>query len=114
MEEFRNTQSDTDSPERSGGEKPKKKRKLFILGSILIGVVVMLLVYFVLIATGVIRIRANELTIGTPSAVKTYDGTPLTAQDYEITSGALPARPLRTPRISGRTCLSASLFGFRN
>ena len=90
MEEFRNTQSDTDSPERSGGEKPKKKRKLFILGSILIGVVVMLLVYFVLIATGVIRIRANELTIGTPSAVKTYDGTPLTAQDYEITSGALP------------------------
>ena len=90
MEEFRNTQSDTHSPERSGGEKPKKKRKLFILGSILIGVVVMLLVYFVLIATGVIRIRANELTIGTPSAVKTYDGTPLTAQDYEITSGALP------------------------
>lgn len=90
MEDFRNTQSDTDLSGRSGGEKPKRKKKLFILGSILIGVVVMLLVYFVLIATGVIRIRANELTISTPSAVRTYDGTPLTAQDYDITSGSLP------------------------
>ena len=88
---YSGTEYDSEEGERAErGNKPKRKKKLFVFGSILIGVAVLLLVYFILIATGVIRIRANELTFSTASASRAYDGTPLSAENFELVSGSVP------------------------
>ena len=67
-----------------------RKKGVIIFGSVLIAVSAMLLVYFILIATGVVRVRANDLTFSTSSATKIYDGNPVEAHEFSIVNGVLP------------------------
>ena len=66
-----------------------RKSSTVLIGSIVIGIVIMLAIYMGLIVTGVIDTRPSTLVIAVDSAQKEFDGTPLTCEKYEIKKGAL-------------------------
>ena len=70
--------------------KPQKPTYL-VLGSIVIGLVVILLVYFIMIAVGLIQVSKNHIVITTSSADKMYDGEALSADGWELVAGELLA-----------------------
>lgn len=59
-----------------------RKSKLFVFLSVLVGIVVILIVYFSLAVTGVIRTSIRDITIKSLSASKDYDGTALVCEEY--------------------------------
>lgn len=65
----------------------KKNKSLMIFGSIMIAVMSLLLIYVVLISTGVIVSKKYTIRIEAVDASKEYDGTPLTLSDYIIVEG---------------------------
>ena len=69
--------------------KKAQKPGYLALGAVLIGVVAILIVYLVMIATGLIQISRQHITIVTESASKLYDGEALTADGWEMTGGKL-------------------------
>ena len=65
-------------------------RKIIIItGSALIGLITMLSIIFVMIATGAIEVEQKTLVISSASAEAVYSGEALTAGGWEITSGEL-------------------------
>ena len=67
-----------------------RNSKLFtIVGSIIIGVVSLLIVYLSLILTDVIVITQKEIVIQTNNGFKEYDGTALTQEGFVILEGTL-------------------------
>ena len=66
-------------------------RKSFtvVIGSVVIGIAVMLALYMGLIVTGVIDTRPSTLVVSIGSAQKEFDGKPLTCEEYTIQKGAL-------------------------
>ncbi len=66
-----------------------RKKMIFIMTSIIVGVLFLLASYFVLIQTGVIQARQTKLVIVASSHDKVYDGTPLECNGYEITYGKI-------------------------
>ena len=74
--------------------KKNQKPGYLVIGSIIIGIVSILMIYLVLIASGVIQTSKNHIVITTASAEKMYDGTVLTAngeEDWQIAHGELLA-----------------------
>lgn len=69
----------------------KRKRKILILGSIIIALTAVLGVYLFLASTGVIHASVNDLVIKSADITKEYDGKVLTNndEDYLIVSGTL-------------------------
>ena len=65
----------------------KKNRSLMIIGSIVLGLISVLLVYVILISTGTISGREYTLRFEAISREKEYDGTPLTLNDYRLVEG---------------------------
>lgn len=66
-----------------------RKSSTVLIGSIVIGIVIMLAVYMGLIVTGVIDTRPSTLVVAIESAQKEFDGTPLTCEKYAIKKGTL-------------------------
>ena len=66
-----------------------KTKWIYIIGSIIIGFVSIIGVFFGLVATGVISTTREKIVIATSSAEKVYDGTDLTCQEWSIVEGAL-------------------------
>ncbi len=69
----------------------KRKRKILILGSIIIALTAVLGIYLFLASTGVIHASVNDLIIKSADITKDYDGKALTNddRDYLIVSGNL-------------------------
>ena len=65
----------------------KSRKSVYIAGCALLGVTVLLAVYFILLAAGVIHGKQQIIIVQAGSAEKMYDGTPLTCSDYEIIKG---------------------------
>ena len=53
-----------------------KKHLYIIIGSFVVGIAAVLIVYFAMISTGLIQTTKNHLIITTGDAEKAYDGTP--------------------------------------
>ena len=66
-----------------------RKSSTVLIGSIVIGIVIMLAVYMGLIVTGVIDTRPSTLVVAIESAQKEFDGKALTCEKYTIKKGAL-------------------------
>lgn len=66
-----------------------RKSSTVLIGSIVIGIVIMLAIYMGLIVTGVIDTRPSALVVVADSAQKEFDGKPLTCDTYSIKKGAL-------------------------
>lgn len=67
----------------------KGKRAVYILGSVIIGLIFVLFVYFVMISIGVIQPRKTDLVIMSSTIQKQYDGSALVGTGYEIVEGKL-------------------------
>lgn len=66
-----------------------RKSSTVLIGSIVIGIAMMLALYMGLIVTGVINTRPSTLVVSIGSAQKEFDGTPLTCEEYTIQKGEL-------------------------
>lgn len=69
----------------------KRRPSLILLGSIAVGLIAILIVYVLLIATGVVSGRRNVLVLAPASLEKEYDGLPLQAEGLAIVSGSIKA-----------------------
>lgn len=67
----------------------KRRKIVYILGSAIIGIASILLIYFTLMTTGVIQTRRNTLVICSNSTEQVYTGNYVTCEEYEILSGEL-------------------------
>lgn len=61
-----------------------KRKSIFILGSMLISLCTVALIYIVLILTGLVSVRNRIITVISQSAEKVYDGTPLICHEYTL------------------------------
>ena len=66
-----------------------RKRFLTIVGSLMIGVISLIIVYLSLILTNVVVLTQADIEITTADAYKEYDGTPLSNNDWSLTKGVL-------------------------
>jgi hypothetical protein len=66
-----------------------KTKLIYIIGSIIIGFISIVGVFFGLTASGVISTEQARVVIATASAEKEYDGTALICQEWSIVDGAL-------------------------
>lgn len=67
----------------------KRKKLVYGIGSVVIGLSAILLIYIFLIFIGVLRVTSNKIVISSKSRIKEYDGNVLTCEEYEILSGKL-------------------------
>ena len=80
----------------------RSKNKIFILGCIIIGVTGLLLIYGILVVTGVIHLKENQLIFTAESNSKLYDGIPLEATGWELTSGELMSDHHVVAKVTGK------------
>ena len=67
----------------------KKSRTIYTLGSIIIGLAAIFLVYFLLMVTGVIMVKNENLIITSGSTEAIYNGQEITCEKIEIIDGEL-------------------------
>ena len=67
----------------------KKKTALFVFGCVALAITALLLIYGILVATGVVHLKQNKLVFAAGNADKYYDGTPLSTDDWILESGKL-------------------------
>ncbi len=67
----------------------KTSKSIYIIGCAIIAIIVILVMYFVLIAADVISVRQRSLIVQAGSAEKVYDGTPLTCLEWSLVEGSL-------------------------
>ena len=67
----------------------KKSRKIYFLGSAIIALASLFLVYFLLIVTGVVQVKNEIITITSGSIEATYNGEPVMCEEVEVTQGEL-------------------------
>ncbi len=79
----------------------KSKNGIFVLGCIIIGVTGLLLIYGLLVVTGVIHLKENKLIFTAESTSKLYDGEPLIADEWELTSGEIMSGHYVVAKVSG-------------
>lgn len=85
-----------------------RKRRIYILGSTIIGMVAILLVYILLMASGVIQLKKIQIVFTSDSAEKIYDGMSLSCKDYTISSGELADGHKEKLIFSGKQTLVGS------
>ncbi len=66
-----------------------KTKLIYIIGSLVIGIVGTLGVYFGLLAGGVIEVKQTKIVFSSESKEKVYDGTALVCEEWSITKGKL-------------------------
>ena len=67
----------------------KKSRAIYTLGSMIIGLAAIFLVYFLLIVTGVIMVKNESIIISSGSIETTYTGQEITCERVDVISGEL-------------------------
>lgn len=67
----------------------KKSKKIYLLGSVIIALASLFLVYFLLIVTGVVQVKNEYITITSGSIEATYNGNPVKCEEVEVTEGEL-------------------------
>ena len=67
----------------------KKSRSIYIIGSIIIGLASLFLVYFLLMMTGVIMVKNENLIITSGSVEATYNGEEIKCETIKIIDGEL-------------------------
>ena len=85
-------------PNKAG--KPNKPKYL-VLGSVMIAIISILIVYIAMVVLGVVQISSYHLVVSTESANKLYDGEPITADGWEIVEGKLAAGHTAEARMLG-------------
>ena len=68
----------------------RRKHLYVIIGCLAVGIAAVLIVYFAMISAGIIQTTTDRLVISTADAEKTYDGTPLTCEEFTVSEGSLP------------------------
>ena len=76
----------------------KKSRKIYLLGSCIIALASLFLVYFLLIVGGVVQVKNEIITITSGSIEATYNGELVKCEEVEVTQGEL--RPGHTIKAS--------------
>jgi hypothetical protein len=66
-----------------------KTKWLYIIGSVIIGLISVLGVYLTLMATGVLSLQQRKIIVASASAEKEYDGTPLVCTEFVVHSAQL-------------------------
>jgi len=69
----------------------KKSKFVYIVGSVAIGVVALLIVFFALLASGAIKASRTEIVISSATATYVYDGYEHSSKEYRITQGSVKA-----------------------
>ena len=86
-----------------------KKHLYIIIGSLAVGIAAVLMVYFVMIAAGVIQTTTDRLVITTANAEKVYDGKALTCEEFSVSEGDLPyGYTVKADFVSSRTDVGSS------
>ena len=80
----------------------KRKKSIFIIGSVLIGVVTVLVVMLVLAGAGAVNASPDSLIISSASVSKIYDGTSLSDASWTIDKGALRDGHTAEVTVTGR------------
>lgn len=70
----------------------ENKKRLYIFGTAALSVLVILVIYFSLIATGALNLIQNNLVISSGSISKVYDGEVLVNHEYEVKSGKVKSK----------------------
>lgn len=70
-------------------QKNKKSKAVYIIGAITLGIIVLLAVYLIVLATGGVSGSATQLVITTSSSTAEYNGMELTCDEWKLSSGAL-------------------------
>ena len=78
-----------------------KTKLIYIIGSLVIGIVGTLGVYFGLLAGGVIKVEQTTIVFASSSAEKVYDGTALVNDEWSIVSGKLKKGHRAKVSVSG-------------
>ena len=78
-----------------------KTKLIYIIGSIIIGLVSVIGVFFILIAAGIISTERDKLVLVSASAQKEYDGTALVCQEWAIAEGQLKEGHVMTVTMVG-------------
>ena len=79
----------------------KKSKALYIFGSALIGICLLLTIYLILIGSGAVQTRRNLLVFKACDVSKEYDGTPLVCDSYELIDGRLKNGHRVSAKFSG-------------
>ena len=66
-----------------------KSKKIYILGSCIIALASVFLVYFLLMVSGVVQVKNEIITISSGSIEATYNGLPVRCESVEVTQGEL-------------------------
>ena len=74
---------------KRSGRTTSSKTLLFIIGAAVIGVAVLLIVLFTLIATGAVNATRTKLVFASGSHTFIYDGTEHTYEEWSIVDGEL-------------------------
>ena len=80
---------------------PNIKKRFLITGCVLLAVASLLILYVILIGTGVISGREQRLVIRAGTAEKLYDGRELVCEEWELTYGQLKSGHTIVPVFSG-------------
>lgn len=78
-----------------------KTKMLYIIGSIIIGFISIIAIFFALSAGGVISTEEARLVIASASAEKEYDGTALICDEWSIVDGALKKGHVANVKVTG-------------
>ena len=78
-----------------------KTKLIYIIGSIIIGFLSVVGVFFALTAGGVISTEQARIVLATASAEKEYDGTALVCEDWSIVDGALKKGHVANVTVTG-------------
>lgn len=78
-----------------------QKKSVYILGSMLIGVVTVLAVLLILVGTGVIDTSSRDVVFTSATVEAVYDGTELKSAEWELTSGNLKKGHSAKVTVSG-------------
>ena len=80
----------------------KKSKFIYIIGSAIIGIIALLIVFFTLIASGVINIRQNKLIFASATNTKfIYDGSPHSDGQWQLKEGELKKGHEAVVTVSG-------------
>lgn len=90
----------------------KSSKMVYLIGSIIIGLLSVLVVYFSLIGAGVVNVVERRLVLCSATAEKTYDGLPLENAEYTISDGSLATGHSLNVVITGKQTQSGSSNNF--
>ena len=88
--------------------KKTQKPGYLVIGSVVIGILSILIIYVVLISTGLIQVSRNHIVISTASAEIVYDGSELTADSWELHGELLAGHEIKAEVVGKQSGVGTS------